>query len=66
MTPERFETKSLRAQPKKAADCSRRVLATGGAGFDSRSIFDPVIRVKGQIYAKSTFFQLYISISQKL
>ena len=63
--PARFETNGRRAySEKKTADCSRQVLATGGAIFGSRSIFDPVLGVNGQIFAKLTIFQLCSSIFQ--
>ena len=37
-------------------DCSRRVLAIGSAFYDARSKFDPVLGVKGQIFAKLAIF----------
>ena len=63
-TPARFETDGRRANRKKTADCSRRVLAIGGTIFDTRSFFNPVLGVKDQSFAKSANFQIYSRIFQ--
>ena len=64
--PRAFETKGRRALRKKSADCSRRVLAIGGAFFNHMSIFDPVIRGRSSNFRKIENFQFYVSKSKKL
>ena len=51
--------KRRRLSEKKTADMFRRVLAMGSVFFfHCRPIFDPVMEIKGQIFAKSGSFQL--------
>ena len=51
----------------KTVDCSRRVLATGGAFLDPRSIFDPVmISQKSSFREIDNFLTLHAYISNTM
>ena len=65
--PSRFEAKRRIAWRKKTADCSRRVIAIGGAFLDPRSIFDPVMRGQGSIFGKvDNFSNLHAYLSKTM
>ena len=50
--PTRFETKGVLKLSGKTRDCSRRVIAIGGAFLDPRSKFDPIFGGQMSIFCE--------------